>query len=299
MNRVTAGRASGALVVVLLFVTAIVVVPAPSAVAQDGALQVVPISTQSWVGDDDLIFEVLDAQSVPIVDPDARTSIVLTAPDGTTHDPVTPTVERWGPRGRDLYLARVHLDQVGAWRATVTTQQGDRTLTGAADLLVHGDEGTPALGSAVPDVTTPTMRDARNLMRSITSDPDPISDFYTWSVSELLGAHLPFVLVFDSYLFRPNEACGGALGIVHEIASEFPRVSVVHAEPWVTSYLTGMLTLEPPEGPARLTAAAEAYGLGEPPWVFVVDREGVLRAKLSGVFGTDELRAAMSRVSAE
>jgi hypothetical protein len=278
-------------VLVMLWSTAPVAGQAP-------ALQVVPISTQLWVGTNDLILQLFDEASVPVVDADAPTTVTLVAPDGTTREPVTADVRRFAASARELVVARVDLDRVGPWRAVVTAGLADGTRTGTAELMVLPDDGVPALGAAVPSVVTATMRDAYNLMRAITSDPEPVSQFYTSSVSELLQAGQSFVLVFDSYLFRPNEACGGALGILHEISSEFPSLNVIHAEPWVTSFQAGTLALEPPEGPAQLTDAATAFGLQEPPWVFVVDGSGLLRAKFRGVVGTDELRAAMAGVGA-
>jgi hypothetical protein len=62
-------------------------------------------------------------------------------------------------------------------------------------------------------------------------------------------------------------------------------------------FASGQLTLEPPEGPAELAPGSVAFGVTEPPWVFVVDGDGRLRTKLTGIFGTDELRAAMGAVS--
>lgn len=266
--------------------------------AQSEALEVVPVTTQLWVGEGRLILAAFDPDGQPLVTPDAQASLVLVAPDGTSRAPVTPTVARWSPDGRELYTVRATLDQVGTWTATLSLALDGGVRTGTTTLDVRPDDGTPALGSLVPDVVTPTMRDAGNVMRSISSDPEPITDFYIASASELLAAGRPFVLVFDSYLFRPNEACGGVLGILHEIGAQYPDLAVVHAEPWVTSYLGGTLALDPAEGPARLTDAALAYGLVEPPWAFVVDRDGRLYAKFSGVVGTDELRAAMDGVAA-
>ncbi|MBX3031680.1 MAG: hypothetical protein KF809_16145 [Chloroflexi bacterium] len=267
------------------------------AAATTGELQVVPVSTQHWVGRNTLIVALFDAASVAIADPGAVVTLTMTGPDDGARSPVPMTLHQWAARARALYAAEVDLDQVGRWSVDVTLERAGETLHGTGWIEVRPDVGTPALGAVVPSVTTRTMRDAQNLMRSITSDPDPITDFYTWSVHELLGAGRPFVLVFDSYVYRPNEACGGALGIVHEIFTEFPGLAVVHAEPWTTTYQTGVLTLDPPEGPARLTDAAHAYGLTEPPWVFVVDGDGRLDAKFTGVVGTDELRAAMASVS--
>jgi len=287
-------RSRAALAGVLMAAIALAGPPVASAAE---TIQVVPVSTQAWVGPMDLILGLYDLESVPITDPAASATLVLVAPDGSTREPVALALRRFVAAGRELFVARVVFDQVGQWRADVTVDDGGEALTGHASLTVRPDDGTPALGSAVPDVVTPTMRSASNLMRSITSDPDPIPDFYIWSVSELLAAGQPFVLVFDSYVFRPNEACGGALGMVHEIFPEFPRLNIVHAEPWQTSYASGTLTLEPPEGPAALTDAATAYGIHEPPWLFLVDSEGRLTAKFTGVVGSDELRAAMAALS--
>jgi hypothetical protein len=59
----------------------------------------------------------------------------------------------------------------------------------------------------------------------------------------------------------------------------------------------GQLTLDPPGGPAVLAEWSRAWGVTEPPWVFVVDQGGRLRAKFTGVMGTDELRAALAAVT--
>ena len=58
-----------------------------------------------------------------------------------------------------------------------------------------------------------------------------------------------------------------------------------------------MLGLDPPGGPAVLTDYAQAWGITEPPWVFVIDRVGLVRAKFTGVIGSDELRAAITSVT--
>jgi hypothetical protein len=142
------------------------------------------------------------------------------------------------------------------------------------------------------------MRDAHSLMHHISSDPEPLTAFYTWSLDEALAQHQPIVFVLDSYAFRPNAACGGALGILHEVFIDYPGLVVIHAEPWhMASGTDGMLELDPPGGPAMLTDTARAWGVSEPPWVFVIDREGRLQAKFAGVVGSDELRAAIASVT--
>jgi hypothetical protein len=57
------------------------------------------------------------------------------------------------------------------------------------------------------------------------------------------------------------------------------------------------MELDPPGGPAVLTDYAEAWGIEEPPWVFVINRDGQVHAKFTGVIGSDELRAAITSIT--
>ena len=209
-----------------------------------------------------------------------------------------PAMEQFATYGRRLYRARVPLDQLGSWEVEVSVHRGAvRSRTGTIE--VAPDEGTPALGSLVPGGETPTMRDAHSLMHHISSDPEPLTAFYTWSLDDALAQHQPTVFVLDSYAFRPNAACGGALGILHEVFIDYPGLTIIHAEPWHMAMGADghMLELDPPGGPAVLTDYAEAWGIEEPPWVFVIDRDGRLQAKFTGVIGSDELRAAITSVT--
>ncbi len=267
------------------------------AVAAVPELQVLPISTQHWPGDNDLILQLFDAASHPIVSPDAPISLTLTDPGGEVRASVTPTLGRWAVTGRELYVARAHLDQVGPWTAEVAIDWQGRRLEGSTVFEVSPDGATPSLGSPAPDVDTPTLADVLNLADAISSDPEQVAAFYVHSVADELRNGQPFVFVLDSYVYRPNEACGGALGILHDIFIEYPGLAVIHAEPWLTRFAGGQLSLEPPGGPAALAPWSQAWGVEAPPWVFVVDRDGIVRAKFTGILGTDELRAAMSAVS--
>jgi len=87
--------------------------------------------------------------------------------------------------------------------------------------------------------------------------------------------------------------------ILHEVCIDYPGLVIIHAEPWHMANGTegGMLELDPPGGPAVLTDYAEAWGIAEPPWVFVIDRDGRLHAKFTGIIGSDELRAAITSVT--
>lgn len=261
------------------------------------SLGVLAISTQQYVGETDLILQLLDADHAPVVDPALEVTVILVAPDGTAHDPVPAELRRLAVRGRDLWLARVTYDAAGSWTGVVTATGPDGSRTGSVPIVVSPDGATPPLGSAAPDTDTPTLNDVLNLADAISSDPRQVAAFYWHSVHDQLLNGQPFVFVLDTYVYRPNEACGGALGLIHDIFIEYPELTVIHAEPWVTRFSAGALTLEPPEGPAALAPWSVAYGIEGPPWVFIIDREGRVHQKLTGVFGSDELRAAMGEIA--
>jgi len=259
-------------------------------------LDVVLDSTQHWVGVNDVLLTVVDGAGTRLADVATPLLVELISPAGGVVRAV-PAVERFATYARRLYRARVPLDRVGRWQVRVTTTDaGERE--GETVLDVWPDEGTPALGEPVPGGATPTMRDAQSRLHRISSDPEPLTAFYTWSLDEALRAHQPTVFVLDSYAFRPNAACGGALGVLHDVFIDYPGLVIVHAEPWqMAPDDEGMLRIDPPRGPAVLTDVARSWGATEPPWVFIIDPDGRLRAKFSGVIGSDELRAAITSVT--
>ncbi len=286
----------------LTMVLALLLASLPVAAADEGAtgrLDVIVDSTQHWQGTNDVLLSVYDAETgASLADAGAELSVRLTGPDGGGVT-ARPAVEKFATYGRRLYRARVPLDRLGPWEVQVTAAIEGRPYVGTGTLEVASDQGTPPLGSLVPGGETPTMRDAQSLMHHISSDPEPLTAFYTWSLDDALAQHQPTVFVLDSYAFRPNAACGGALGILHEVFIDYPGLTIIHAEPWHMAMGPEghMLELDPPQGPAVLTDYAEAWGIEEPPWVFVIDRDGRLQAKFTGVIGSDELRAAIASVT--
>ena len=210
-------------------------------------------STQHWLGTNDVLMSVYDARRAA---PSPMTAVPLLVElqrrPTARRVRAQPAVEQFATYGRRLYRARVPLDGAGPLGHRGQRRRRRRRRTsGTASLDVSPDMGTPALGSLVPGGETPTMRDAHSLMHHISSDPEPLTAFYTWSLDDALAQGQPTVFVMDSYAFRPNAACGGALGILHEVFIDYPGLTIIHAEPWHMAMGTDghMLELDPPGGP--------------------------------------------------
>ncbi len=255
-------------------------------------------STQLWVGDNDLLLDLLGADGVRLDDATLTATARLTGPDGVVGDALALEPIQLASRGRTLYRTPVTLEAVGDWSFTVDARTGDgRSLSGEGTFPVLPDAGTPALGQAVVPVDTPTLESSGYDLATISTDPDPLPTLYLTSVRDALRLKHAFVLVIDTVGLGVNSACGSGVGEARTIPLAFPGLWVIHAEPWVNPSGEGVLVQDPTHSPRRIAPWAAAWGVTEPPWLFVVDADGRLVAKLQGIFGTDELLSALRKVA--
>lgn len=265
------------------------------------AIQPVLVSSQAWPGPNRILLTVEDAQNRELTAPDlAVTGTFRELAGSAAAAPVEAvgSYVRVVQGGRGLVELDAVLPRPGRWRLDIrATPPGGSSLTGSTELVVRPDGATPPIGAKAPAVSTPTARDVGYDLARLTSDPIPEKSLYWLSAAEAMAVHRPFVLVLDSFKFKVSGSCGGALGLVRHLGEAFPTISFIHVEPYRTTFSGGELTLDPPAGPGRLADWSKAWGIDDPPWVFVVDENGVVRAKFSGVFGTEELRAALRPVA--
>ncbi len=274
--------------------------PSPAATSAM-AIQPVLVSTQAWPGRNRILLTVEDGANQPLAGPDlAVRATFRELADGASPAAIAVigTFVRVVAAGRGLIELDVDLPRAGRWRLDLeATLPGGSPLSGWAELEVRPDGATPPIGSPAPAVGTPTVRDVGGDFARITSDPIPNPTLYWLSAADALAAGKPFVLVLDSFGFKETQACGGALGLVHHLGQTFPTIAFINVEPYRTTFADGELSLDPPGGPGRLAPWSEAWGIEAAPWIFVVDREGIVRAKFSGVLGTEELRAALRAIA--
>lgn len=257
------------------------------------ALQAILVSRSLWPGSDRILLALEDANNVPIGGPDVAVRVAV----GSFGAWEPAAFERETAAGRGLYAADVTLPTPGD--VAIAVEATAFGIPHATTVVAHvRDPGiTPAIGARAPRVDTPTFAAAGGDLARVTTDPVPDRRLYWLSARRAIAEARPFVLVLDSYALRPSPACGGALGIVHHLADEFPSVSFIHAEAWATRWNGSALVADPIGGPLRPAPWTAAWGVSSAPWVFVVDGDGVVRGKFSGIVGTDELRAAIRSVA--
>ena len=248
-----------------------------------------------------LLFSFLDAQNVPVAKPERTASIAIynLGRDGNSPTETKPGTFVWGiDNVRGFYVANVTFPEAGTWGAQFTTALGGATPeTIRMTFDVTTSSPVVRVGDKAPVTDTPTAASVNGQLARISSDATPDPAFYKTSVRDALAAHQPFVLIFATPKFCTSAQCGPTLDRIKPLATKFPTVDFIHVEPYQLVFQNG--SLQPvldAQGALQSIPAVLTWGLLSEPWVFVVDRTGVITASFEGVVSVDEITAAADTV---
>jgi|GEM_PF-275288 len=253
-------------------------------------------STVVRAGPNRIVVTVSDPHNRELAAPDVTASFAFRSTD----DPgLVPVVAQgtfiWVVRGgKAAYVAEMTLPRPGRYDATITLDGPAGRVGSAGFVMVAREQSpTPPIGAPAPSVRTPIAADVGGNLQLISSDVFPDPRFYERSVDQLLAAGTPFVFTIYSPAFCPTTACGPLLRYLKEIATEFPAVAFVHAEPYVMRDLGGRIQPEYEGNGYAWASWSQAYGIPVEPYVFVVGADGRIVASFELIVGSDEIRAAI------
>jgi len=198
---------------------------------------------------------------------------------------------------RGVYIATVDLPEAGTYGAEFTTTVDGKAQAIRVTFDVSATSPVVQVGGRAPATKTPTAADGGGNLATISTDPTPDAALYQTSVDQALAAHKPFALIFATPKFCTSAQCGPTLERIKPFVARYPGVAFIHVEPYqlkleggaLQAVLDGQNNLVPNE-------VSNAWGLTSEPWVFVVDRNGVVAASLELIFSDDELAAALDAV---
>jgi hypothetical protein len=263
----------------------------------------VPISTETIVGSNRMLFNILDSSTNQSI-ASAETPVELrffdfstsrTEPASTAPATFMTTVE--GRPG--LYRAQVDFSKAGEWGVeAVSTESDGSQRTGRFVFDVSETGTTPAIGAPAIASDTPTASTPAEIAQ-IATDDDPDPDFYKVSVADAIAAHEPFALVFATPAFCTSQTCGPTLDLVKSVAEPFKgRMEFINVEPYQLENDDGNLrpVLDENNLPISVEATNE-WGLPTEPYIFVVGADGLVTAKFEGIASQEELEAAFEEVA--
>ena len=198
------------------------------------------------------------------------------------------TFEQVGSDGRGgattgVYVTHTTFNRAGKWGAEIDLQSGGKrhSLQTIFDVTAHG--ATPAVGAAAPRSHNPTV--SQEPVSTLDSGRPP-DDMHRVSIADAIARHRPLVVLFASAAYCGAFQCGAEIAAVKSLEQRFRRaVDFVHIDVFRNAR------------PSRLAATAVQWHIQSQPWVFIIDRRGVIAAKFEGPASAGELQAALVRAT--
>ena len=183
-----------------------------------------------------------------------------------------------------LYVARFRLREPGKYWV-LAEPVGGRRIQALGNVVVKARTESPAVGAAAPRSRTPTLRTEPDIEKLTTSDP-PDRELLRYSVAESIAARVPFVVAFATPQFCASRTCGPVVDVVDRVRGELEGgdVRFIHVEVYRDN--------DPAKGVNRWM---KEWRLPSEPWVFLVGRDGRVKAKFEGSVSVRELRDAVRR----
>lgn len=222
----------------------------------------------------------------PIADAEATVSIYqLEGTQGTKRAEVAAPYRWLDLRQRGVYVARTEFDRAGPWGLEVVARPtaGAAPLTARVTVDVKERGAAPMIGDRARATRSMTAAEVTDLS-TICSAAPPCS-LHAQSIEAALKTGRPSLLVFATPGFCSTITCAPQLNVVLGLAPRYAgRAELVHIE----------IFKEPRD---RILADAVAeWQLMSEPWIFVVDRGGVIRDRFEGMATAEEITASLDAV---
>lgn len=185
-----------------------------------------------------------------------------------------------------IYVAHVHVARPGTYWLLARPDGGSLRIGGIHDIGVKAQSVTPAVGARAYPSQTPTLGTAP--LRLLTTASPPDVALLRYSIAGSLRAHVPFVVTFATPRWCSSRTCGPVVDVVNSVRAQLGSrrgIRFIHVEIYRDN------------NPSRGTNQwVQQWHLASEPWVFLVGRDGRIKAKFEGSVSQAELRDAVLRL---
>jgi hypothetical protein len=185
-----------------------------------------------------------------------------------------------------VYVTHINFPKDGEWRIAAVIKKGDElTTTLMPSAVVGAVHGIPRVGQRPPRIHTLTPEDVGGDLSKLTTRIPPETmnkvDFF-----DALGRK-PIVLLFATPQFCQSRVCGPVVDIAEQVQEQYgDKADFIHMEIYNDN--------DPSKG---VRPQVRAFNLPSEPWLFVIDRRGVIRTVIEGAFNITELEDAVKGVT--
>lgn len=183
---------------------------------------------------------------------------------------------------KEIYVANLDLPSTG--KHWFVVQPRGVAFQGFQILEVKDEPEAVAVGERAPASDNPTT--ATQPAARITTARPPDTALLKFSVADSLAKGIPFVVAFATPTYCESRTCGPTVDVVEAARQRHEKngIRFIHIEIYEGN--------NPGNGVNRWVTE---WRLPTEPWVFVVDREGVVRDRFEGAVSVAELERSIRR----
>ncbi len=196
----------------------------------------------------------------------------------TTEDPGVANV---------VYSADIDFPSAGEYRPVALIKEADGwAKIGLRSIKVGEFAKIPRPGDKAPLIETPTAEDGGNLAELSTRVPPDTQNRVNYA--DVLGKE-PILLLFTTPKFCQSRVCGPVVDVAQQAQHHFEgKANFIHMEIYNEN--------DPSNG---VRPQVRRFHLPTEPWLFAINREGVVSATIEGGFGTKLMDQTVEKVIAE
>jgi hypothetical protein len=189
---------------------------------------------------------------------------------------------------RVVYSAEIPFPKNGEWRLVALIREGDELTASVLPSAQVGEfHSVPRPGEPAPLIHTPTAEEVGGDLSKITTRIPPDTQNKV-DYAEALGKE-PILLLFATPQFCQSRVCGPVVDVAEQAQQENGNeASFIHMEIYNDN--------DPGKG-AR--PQVRSFHLPSEPWLFAINRNGVVSSAIEGAFGLELMDEVAEKVIAE
>jgi hypothetical protein len=187
-----------------------------------------------------------------------------------------------------VYSADLHFPSDGEYRPVALIKEEDGwAKVGLRSIQVGEFAKIPRTGEKAPLIQTPTAKSVGGNLAELSTRVPPDTQNKV-NYADVLGKE-PILLLFTTPQFCQSRVCGPVVDVAQQAQHQFEgKANFIHMEIYNEN--------DPSQG---VRPQVRRFHLPTEPWLFAINREGVVSAAIEGGFGTKLMDQIVEKVIAE
>lgn len=188
---------------------------------------------------------------------------------------------------RSLYVSDVSFPKKGKYAVTALAMLGGKPVSTTTYEVGVGGKGAapPNVGDKAPKIDTLTPADVAGDISQLDTRQPPAPQLNQVNMADVYGKK-PIALLFATPLLCSSRVCGPVEDVVlQQQAKGAGDVQFIHQEIYNDNQVN-----------KGFRKQVGAYNLPSEPWLFLIDRNGVVRERFEGAFSAGELQRALAKI---